>query len=72
MLSLLFNLCLQFGLPDQPVGTACTNCSYSGTGYSFEVNATNLVYAPTAVARAGANSSKDCVAAWLQVVDKAW
>lgn len=33
---------------------------------------TNLVYAPQAVSRVGANFSGDCLTQYTQVEDKAW
>lgn len=64
---------LQYG----PVGrgidnSACLNCSFSGTGFSFEYNTTNVVYQPQAVSRDGANFSGDCLTEFTQIVDKAW
>jgi hypothetical protein len=44
----------------------------SGTGFSFEYKKQNLVYAPKAVARLGANFSGDCLTEFTQIVDGAW
>lgn len=68
-------------LPPQygPVGrgsdnstNACITCSSAGTGFSFEYNLTNMVYAPVAVSRLGANFSGDCLTQFTQIVDGAW
>lgn len=63
---------LQYGLAGAPLDSPCKNCSYSGTGYSFEYNLTNLVYAPKAVAKPLASQARDCLAEFTQIEDKAW
>jgi hypothetical protein len=70
---LLSHCALQYGPPGRGVASpTCLNCSFAGTGFSFEYNLTNLVYAPRAVSRVGANFSGDCLTEFTQVEDKAW
>jgi len=65
---------LQYGPPGRNVdtNTSCMQCNFGGTGFSFEYNLTNVVYAPRAVSRLGANSSIDCLTEFTQIVDGAW
>jgi hypothetical protein len=64
---------LQYGPPGRGIdNSACLNCSFAGTGFSFEVNATNILYQPRAVSRLEANFSGDCLTEFTQIVDKAW
>lgn len=50
----------------------CTMCTTQDTGYSFDWNLQNDIYASAAVSKAYANSSTDCVAQYSQLVDGAW
>jgi hypothetical protein len=69
----LFVCVLQYGPPGRGIdNSACLNCSFASTGFSFEVNATNQLYQPRAVSRLLANFSGDCLTEFTQVVDKAW
>lgn len=62
-----------YGPPGRGIASpTCLNCSFASTGFSFEYNLTNLVYAPRAVSRVGANFSGDCLTEYTQVEDKAW
>jgi hypothetical protein len=61
-----------FGVPGRENGTACSNCSFSGTGFSFFYNLANDVYAPSAVSRTGSNATTDCLTSLTQIVDGAW
>jgi hypothetical protein len=50
----------------------CTMCTTQDTGYSFDWNLQNDIYASPAVSKAYANSSTDCVSQYSQLVDGAW
>jgi hypothetical protein len=63
-----------YGPPGRSTDTdpRCINCTKQKTGYNFEWNRQNDVYASAAVSRIGANASMDCVAKWSQLLDGAW
>lgn len=54
------------------MGTECTQCSWSSTGFSFSWNGGNDLFVAQAVSPIGADSSFDCVAEFAQLSDSAW
>jgi hypothetical protein len=61
-----------YGDEGRPMGTECTQCSWSSTGFSFSWNGGNDLFVAQAVSPIGADSSFDCVAEFAQLADSAW
>lgn len=61
-----------YGPPQRSAGSACEQCPVMATGFSFDYLGTTYTYAPSSVARAGAESPADCLAEFAQIVDTAW
>lgn len=56
-----------YGPPGRAVGAECVPCSVAKTGYSYDWNGANDLFAPRSVAKLGAAMSGDCLAEFVQV-----
>jgi hypothetical protein len=54
------------------MGTECTSCSWSSTGFSYSWQMGNDLFVAQAVAAIGADSAWDCVSEFAQFGDSAW
>lgn len=66
----------QYGIPGRSsldtTQRECQACTTQTTGYSFEWNLVNQLYAVKAISKPNASSSIDCLSEFAQMVDGAW